>query len=257
MARLIVAALALLLSQAAQAIAVEYDLDKPLGSPELWKYYRAPQFYIQHACGKERLNAIAERISRFMQDKTGQNSTVEGEAQLQIRLYANAAQYRRALRFSKYRDGHFNARLTLLTSHCDAGPVTLAEQLNLYWLADSHLRKWQRIFIAEILAYDSRNSLRAAFADAIKDKPAPLLQVLLSNQTPGRTERAALRQLALFLSEKKRLDEFLAMLLEPPSADDTGLEILERLFPGESATILDQLGQAANPNKTLRKGQSK
>ena len=53
------------------------------------------------------------------------------------------------------------------------------------------------------------------------------------------------------------LDEFLAMLLEPPSADDTGLEILERLFPGESATILDQLGQAANPNKTLRKGQLK
>lgn len=254
MARLITCLLLLLATAAARAIAVEYDLDKPLDSPQAWKYYRTPQFYVQHKCGKERLIGVIGRISRFMQDKTGQNVEIDGGVPLQIRLYPNAAQYRRALRFSQYRDGHFNKRQNLVTSHCEVSATVLAEQLNLYWLADSNLRNWQRIFVAELLARMGRNSVGTAFADTGKDKPAPLMAVLLSNQTPGRAERATLRQLTLFLMERKRLEEFLTLVVEPPTLDDTGLEILEHLFPGEFPAIVERFGEA---NKPLRKGQLK
>jgi hypothetical protein len=253
MARLIAISILLFAHAAARAMAVEYDLDKPLDSPQTWKYFRAPQFYVQYRCGKERISNIVARVSRFMQDRTGQNVEIDEKVALQIRLYANAVQYRRALRFSQYREGHFNARLNLVTSHCEVSAGTLAEQLNLYWLSDKALRKWQRIFVAEVLALTGRNA-SGAFADAAKDKPAPLLQVLLSNQTPGRAERAMLRQLTLFLIERKRLDEFLTLLIEPPTNDDTGLEVLEQLFPKEFPAILERFSET---NRTLRKGQVK
>ena len=106
----------------------------------------------------------------------------------------------------------------------------------------------------------ARDKAQGAFADAEKDTPAGLLQVLLSNHWPGRSERATLRRLAIFLNDRKSLDQFIALLIEPVTADDTGLEALEGLFPGELNAIVESIGrdaQNAKANKTLRKGQTK
>lgn len=259
MARLTAIFFAAAITSALVAVAAEYDLDKPLDSPGKWRYYQGSHFYAQHRCSDGQMQRMARDIQNYLNAPAKLPEAEIGPV-VQVRLYASAADYRRNLKFSKYRDGHFNRRLNLIATYCDVSAVLLAEQLNLHALAAKPLRKWQRIFIAETMPMIARNKAQGAFADAEKDTPAGLMQVLLSNHWPGRSERATLRRLAIFLNDRKSLDQFIALLIEPATADDTGLEALEGLFPGELNAIAEAIGQSgqnAKANKTLRKGQTK
>lgn len=259
MARLIPFICLLCCASTLAAIAVEYDLDKPLDLPGKWRYYTGAHFYAQHRCNDAQMRLHARRIENYLGAPSRESDPEIGPL-LQVRLYASAADYRRHLKFSKYRDGHFNKRLNLIVSYCDVSAILLAEQLNLHALAAKPLRKWQRVFVAELLPLVSQNRVFAAFADAEKDKRAKLLAVLLSNHWPGRTERASLRRLAILLAERQQLEVFLEKLIEPVTADDTGLETLEALFPEGIQSLLESPGEGnldAKGNKTLRKGQMK
>jgi len=259
MARLIAAFLTATFGSVLAAMAVEYDLDKPLDTYTKWRYYTNSHFYAQHRCSDGQMHLHARRIQNYL-EAPAKRPEPEIGPQLQVRLYASAADYRRNLKFSKYRDGHYNRRLNLIVTHCDVSALLLAEQLNLHALAEKPLRKWQRIFIAETLALIARGNVQTVFADADKDRPVALMHVLLSNHWPGRNERATLRRLALALAGRQQLEIFIERLIEPTTADDTGLETLESLFSGESRTILETLGDGTpdtKANKTLRKGQTK
>jgi hypothetical protein len=256
MARLIVVSIAFF--SALHPIAVEYDLDRPLESPASWRYYQGSHFYAQHRCGDAQLQAIGRRIQRFLEAPEKQRSAELGPV-LQVRLYASAADYRKNLKFSKYRDGHFNRRLGIIVSYCDVPAQRLAEQMTLFALADKPLRKWQRVFLAEILPVLAGRHLQNAFGDVGKDKPAALLPVLYSNHWPGRSERATLRLLATHLADRQLLEPFVERLLEASGADDTGRELLESLTTGDIGQLADSIAGTAVPNgnKTLRKGQTK
>jgi len=259
MARLITFIYLLGCASTLAAVAVEYDLDKPLDSPAKWRYYTNSHFYAQHRCGDAQMRLHARRIENYLGAPSRESEPEIGPL-LQVRLYASAADYRRTLKFSKYRDGHYNKRLNLIVAYCDVSAILLAEQLNLHALAQKPLRKWQRVFIAELLPLVSQNRVFGAFADAEKDKQAKLLAVLLSNHWPGRSERATLRRLAILLAERQQLEAFMQKLIEPVTADDTGLETLEALFPDGIQSILESPGEGssgAKGNKTLRKGQTK
>lgn len=256
MARLIVCLLAFV--PALHPIAVEYDLDRPLESPGTWRFHQSSHFYAQHRCGEAQLQAIGRRIQRFLEAPEKQRAAELGPV-LQVRLYASAADYRKNLKFSKYRDGHYNRRLGIIVSYCDVPAHRLAEQMTLYALADKPLRKWQRVFLAEVIPVLAGRNLQNAFDDVGKDKPAALLPVLYSNHWPGRSERATLRLLAIHLADRQLLEPFVERLLEAAAADDTGLELLESLTEGNIAPLAESIAgaAAANGNKTLRKGQTK
>ncbi len=239
-------------------LAVEYDLDRPLESVSAWRYYQSSHFYAQHRCSDGQLQAVARRIQLYLSAPQKETEAELGPV-LQVRLYASAVDYRKNLRFSKYRDGHYNRRLNMIVTYCDVAAQRLAEQLTLHSLADRPLRKWQRIFLAEAMSVIARGSLQSAFSDVADDKPAALMHVLYSNHWPGRSERATLKLLTRYLAERQKLEAFVQLLLEPTGTDDTGFEALESLI----ADDLPGLHQAienpdkTNGNKTLRKGQTK
>lgn len=242
-----------LLAAAAHPIAVEYQLDKPLDFKLGWSFLRGDEIYLQHQCSP----AIAARHQRHamdyiaaMREKLGITSATEA---LQMRLHANAQTYRNRMKFSREREAHYNAALNILTSHCGAANTTIEQQLILYLLRDEPLRTWQRVFIAEVLPGDGK---RIFFSDSGKAKAAPLGQVMLSNHTPGKADRALLARLAAYLQINGKLEGFALALARDRSFDDTGMEILERTS-GEPVGALQakfaNKPPAAGRNNTLRK----
>ena len=258
MARLIGLLVALFAVAALQPIAVEYDLDRPLESVTAWRYYLGSHFYAQHRCSDGQLQAVARRIQLFLSAPQKEAAAELGPV-LQVRLFASAADYRKNLRFSKYRDGHFNRRLNMVVTYCDVPAQRLAEQLTLHSLADRPLRKWQRVFLAEAMSVIARGSLQSAYTDVANEKPTALMQVLYSNHWPGRSERATLKLLTRYLAERQKLEAYVELLLEATGTDDTGLEALERVIADDLAGLNQNIENPGktNGNKTLRKGQTK
>ncbi len=236
-----------------QAIPVEYNLDKALEIKLGWSFRIGPGVYLQHQCSTGsavRLQQHARDYTAMMQEKLG---IPADEATLQMRLHSNAQVYRGRMRFSREREGHYNSVRDILTSHCAASNSVLNQQLLLRILRDEHLRPWQGIFIAEVLA---ANGSRAYFANDAKADGAPLLQTLLSNYTPGKAERATLGRLAKYLQELGQLENFAVALVRDKRYDDTGLELLEATT-GESIralqTKLTKPATNTQRNNTLRK----
>lgn len=243
----------LFFSGALFGIAVEYDLDRPLEFKLGWNFLRADDIYLQHQCN----TATAARHQRHavayvatMREKLGVTTASEV---LQVRLHANAQLYRNRMKFSREREGHYNASLNILTSHCGAPDAIIEQQLILYILRDEPLRKWQKIFIAEVLL---GNASRPFFPGSAKAVPSPLHQVLLSNHTPEKPELATLASLARYLQKMGKLEEFTLALARDRGFDDTGMEILEKLCGEPIASLQAKLAdKAAAPgrNNTLRK----
>lgn len=242
-----------LIAGAAHAIAVEYPLDRPLDLKLGWRFLRGDELYLQHQCSP----ATAARHQRHamnylvaMREKFGITSVIET---LQMRLHANAQVYRNRMKFSREREAHYNAALNILTSHCGAPDSTIEQQLILFLLRNEPVRTWQRIFIAEVIP---GNGKRIFFADSGKARAATLGQVMLSNHTPGKADRALLARLAAYLQRSGKLEEFALALARDRSFDDTGIEMLEKIS-GEPLGQL-QAKFADKPvitgrNNTLRK----
>ncbi len=235
------------------ALAVEYALDKPLDLKLGWNFLRGDRIYLQHQCSP----AMAARHYRHAHDFiSAMQQTLRVPdliLPLQMRLHANAQTYRNRMRFSREREGHYNAALNILTSHCSASHTAIEQQLILYLLRDEPLRTWQRVFIAEVLPDQGK---RVFLGDAGKVKAAPLNSVLLSNHTPAKADRAMLARLADYLQKKGKLEEFALALSRDRGFDDTGIEVLEKTS-GEPLSVL-QAKLADKPvatgrNNTLRK----
>jgi hypothetical protein len=230
------------------AIAVEYELDGPLDMKQKWGFVRGENFFVQHQCGEEAGKNYTKRIKKLIEKESPLRSVEPPMRLLQVRLLPGFDSYRRTFRFSKDRHGHYDEKLSLLTSYCGAATAILEEQLILHRLAETPLRLWQKIFIAETLAWSN------PFTDATTGKPKPLRFVLLSNHRPEKAERATLRRLALFLQKGKKMDEFISALIRWRGFDDTGMEILETMFP-EGLKVLEEritpAEQAKSPNNTL------
>ncbi|MFO1471167.1 MAG: hypothetical protein U1F27_09035 [Turneriella sp.] len=243
----------LFFSGALSAIAVEYDLDRPLDFKLGWIFLRTDDIYLQHQCSA----ATAARHQRHaveyiatMREKLNVTATPEV---LQIRLHANAQLYRNRMKFSREREGHYNSSLNILTSHCSAPEAIIEQQLILHILRDEPLRKWQKIFIAEVLP---GNAGRPFFRSSAKAVPSPLYRVLLANHTPEKPELATLASLARYLQKMGKLEEFALTLARDRGFDDTGMEILERLCGERIAALEARLidkAAAAKRNNTLRK----
>lgn len=236
------------------AIAVEYELDQPIDLAKKWSFIRAENFFVQHQCGDERGKKQAARIANLLNNSWLSPEQKAAAPLLQVRLFAGHGVYRAAFKFSRERHGHYNERLHLATSYCGSPPGILEEQLTLHQLSVSHLRLWQKIFIAEIFPYFDGQANVNPFADAAKNKPKPLGYVLLSNHRPEKAERATLRRLALFLQKHQKLEPFLRALLAGPHGDDTGSEILEGLFGETLKNLEDKITPPEAPknaNNTL------
>lgn len=230
---------------ALQGIAVEYNLDKPIDFKLGWSFLLGSEIYLQHQCSTPTATQLGQHMLdyiRAVHKKLGVDSPVQP---LQVRLHANAQVYRNRMRFSREREGHYNADLNILTSHCGVGHATLDQQLVLYLLRDEPLRTWQKVFIAEVLP---GKGYRTLFADAAKAKPAPLESVMLSNHTPGKAERALLAKLGRYLQKTNMLEEFALALAHSRAFDDTGMEILERLT-GESVAAIQTALAEKSPDK--------
>ena len=234
-------------------VAVEYQLDRPLDFKMGWSFRRGDEIYLQHQCAP----ATAARLQRHMLDY---NAAMRGKFGipltadvLQVRLHANAQVYRNRMKFSREREGHYNATLNILTSHCGASTATIEQQLILYLLRDEPMRTWQRVFIAEVLPGNGRRNF---FNDSDKAKATSLGQVMLSNHTPGKNDRALLTRLAAYLQKKDKLEEFALALARDRSFDDTGMEILEKISGEPMSELQAKLADkpsAARRNNTLRK----
>jgi hypothetical protein len=238
---------------AVSAIAVEYELDNPLDLKQKWGFVRRENFFVQHQCGEERGKAEAARIEKLLQKELNFPESQAGRL-LQVRLWPGHDAYRRAFKFSKDRHAHYGEHLNLITSYCGTASDILEEHLILYRLSAAPLRPWQKIFLAEILPYLENKSGINPFPDTARNKPKPLGYVLLSNHRPEKPERASLRRLALFLQKNKKLEEFILALLNERRFDDTGVEILEKMFP-EGLKILEEKitppDMQKTPNNTL------
>lgn len=236
------------------AIAVEYELDGPLDLGRKWGFVREGNFFVQHQCGEEGGKSAAQKIKKLLEKETPLSLVAAPMRPLQVRLQAGLGAYRRAFRFSKERHAHYDERLSLITSYCGVSGAILEEHIILHRLAETPLRLWQKIFIAETLPYLDTGDSTRPFADAAKIKPSPLRFVLLSNHRPEKSERATLRQLAAFLQKEKRIREFLSALLTWRGFDDTATEILESLFSTNIGDLEERITPGATdktPNNTL------
>ena len=216
----------------------ESEMDKPLDLSKRWSFYRDETTYLQHRCSAERarrIALIAEKFFRKAENYLGQRELI---LPLHLRIYADEKEYRRTLRFSRYREAHYNPRLHIVTAHCGISSTALEEQLALFWLAEAGLRTWQRLLLAEALPrMEQIESFRLA-TDKQGAKTAPLVQVLLSDHTPEEHERQTLAALVARLAATGKLREFLVGIYRCPTGDDTGLDVLEELFPGSAGEIL-------------------
>ncbi|HMV35446.1 MAG TPA: hypothetical protein PKD60_06090, partial [Turneriella sp.] len=111
-------------------------------------------------------------------------------------------------------------------------------QLALFWLAETGLRTWQRLLLAEALPRMEQVDRFRVVMDKPAKKPAPLAQVLLSDHLPENHERQALAGFVAKLAATGKLKDFLTGLYRDRDADGTGLDTLEALFPGISGDIL-------------------
>lgn len=218
-------------------IAVEYELDGPLDMKQKWRFVREDIFFVQHQCSEEQGKAAARKIGRFFSKPSPLSAVKETPAHLQVRLLPGFDAYRKAFKFSKDRRAHYDERLGLLTSYCAASASVLEEQLVLHRLAGTKLRFWQKVFIAEVIPLLQGNNVIAPFGDAAKVKPVPLRSLLLSNHRPEKGERAAMRRLALFLQQEKKLEDFIKALVAWQGFDDTAMDILEGMFPEGLRTL--------------------
>jgi len=195
-----------------------------------WRFIRGADFYLQHRCGEKPGQKWAGKIETWMKNTPPWPGRLI-ELPLQVRLMADAAGYRNYFKFSRDRHAHYNARLNLVTAYCGISQALLREQIILHSLEGSHLRAWQKVFVAEILAHGDAEKKPDLFIDSTGAKPVSLVYLLLSNHRPDKPERAAMRQLAQLLSRKGKLREFIEALVSEMRFDDTGLEVLETWFP--------------------------
>lgn len=221
-----------------KALPVESEMDKPLNLAERWSFYRDDRVYIQHQCSARRAQEIGNLTDQFFLRAAETLGNREPVLPLQLRIFATVAQYRRTLRFSQYREAHYNTRLRMVTGYCGIAKGVLQEQLALFWLADANLRPWQRYLLAEALALPEHRARLRLTAGSVGIKPAPLAQVLLGGQIPDESERKALAELLQKISATGKLKEFLTGIYDNRTDDDTGLDVLEELFPGAAADIL-------------------
>lgn len=212
------------------AMAVEYELDPPLDLKQKWFFLKQSDFFIQHQCAASKINRIDEQVQEFLAAPKLWHLTPQPFKPLQMRIYAGAERYRSEMRFSQDRQGHFNAQRNLIVSHCNVSKTILEEQLMLYVLSKSPLRRWQKIFIAESLSRLGEKGKPVFFADAQKTERVKLRYLLLSNHAPGKKERATMRALAATLYGAQKLRTFVKLLVRDYRFDDTGAEALEKIF---------------------------
>ncbi|HNE19620.1 MAG TPA: hypothetical protein PLF85_07865, partial [Turneriella sp.] len=137
-----------------------------------------------------------------------------------------------------HREAHYNPRLVMVTAHCGISATVLEEQLALFWLAETGLRTWQRLLLAEALpSMEQIDRFRLVIAKPTKRR-TPLVQVLLSDHLPETDERQALGGFVAKLAATGKLKDFLTGLYRDRNADGTCLDTLEALFPGISDDIL-------------------
>jgi len=216
----------------------ESEMDKPLDLSKRWSFYRDETTYLQHQCSAGRAKKIAALVQKFFARAEMHLERRELVLPLQLRVYSGADTYRRTLRFSRYREAHYNPRLHIVTAHCGISSTALEEQLALFWLAEAGLRTWQRLLLAEALPrMEQIESFRLA-TDKQGAKTAPLVQVLLSDHIPEEHERQTLAALVARLAANGKLREFLVGIYRCPTGDDTGLDVLEELFPGSAGETL-------------------
>lgn len=217
---------------------VESEMDKPLDLSKRWSFYSDETVYLQHQCSASRARAIAVIAQKFFIRVEGHLEKRELITPLQLRIYAGADQYRRTLRFSRHREAHYNPRLVMVTAHCGISATVLEEQLALFWLAETGLRTWQRLLLAEALpSMEQIDRFRLVIAKPTKRR-TPLVQVLLSDHLPETDERQALGGFVAKLAATGKLKDFLTGLYRDRNADGTCLDTLEALFPGISDDIL-------------------
>lgn len=217
---------------------VESIMDRPLDLAQRWSFYRDKTVYVQHQCSATRAREIAVTAQKFFESAAAHLERRELALPLQLRIYADAEQYRRKLRFSRYREAHFNPSLVLVTAHCGISAAALEEQLGLFYLADAGLRTWQRLLLAEALPRFGRLERFRLKTDKPAKKRASLLQVLLSDHPLESHERQTLAALVARLACRGKLKDFLIGLYRDRAADGTGLDTLEALFPGIAGDIL-------------------
>jgi hypothetical protein len=217
---------------------VESEMDKPLDLSKRWSFYRDETTFLQHRCSGKRARSIALIAAKFFRKAENYLGQRELILPLHLRIYADAEEYRRTLRFSRYREAHYNPRLLIATAHCEISATLLEEQLALFWLADAGLRTWQRLLLAEALPrWEKLNRFRLRIVNPTK-KRAPLLHVLLSDHTPEPEEQQTLAEFVAQLVASGRLKDFLTKLYRERDADDTGLDALEAIFPGITRDLL-------------------
>jgi len=217
------AAIVLTFTSVAHAAVLESAVTPPIRAKDKWKFLRKAEYFIQHRCAPKKI----QRIDAWVEDIFAAKETAPfAVPPLQIRLYASQTEYRRAMLFSNARTAHYSEDRQMLLSSCSIDRVALAEHIFFHAVAAKNLRPWQKIFIAESLARKDN-----FFNDAEKKHPSTLRKLLFSNHQPEARERAAMRQLATALDEEGLLRPFIAQLLDNRTGDDTGLEILEKLFP--------------------------
>lgn len=217
---------------------VESEMDRPLDMSGRWSFYHDETVYLQHQCSVQRARMIATSVRKFFDrvEKHLERSALV--LPLQLRIYSGAEQYRRALRFSRHREAHYNPRLEIITAHCGISSAVLAEQLALFWLADAGLRTWQRYLLAEALPRMQQiDRFRPATAKPSK-KRVQLSQVILSDHVLDPEEQRTLAGFVEKLAAIGQLRNFLLGLYRNRGSDDTGLDLLEAMLPGISGDIL-------------------
>ncbi|MCX7632447.1 MAG: hypothetical protein N2Z22_03835 [Turneriella sp.] len=218
-------------------MAVESERDAPLDLGANWQFYRKTGVYLQHQCHykvAQKLAGSAERLLLYALSVFRRPTPLPP---LQIRLFDTPLSYRQALRFSAKRNAHYNPRHLLVTTHCQIAEKEFLEQVGLFYFDGSGLRTWQRILLAEALPL-LKEGKPVEIQAAKGSKPAPLLHLLLSDHPLNGGERAALSAFVRYLNHKQKLEEFLRKLYYHNGDDDTGLDILEQLFPKSSERLL-------------------
>lgn len=237
-----------------RALPVESWVDRPLDLSQPWRYHRAEAFYIQHLCHSAYVKTIAAHTQSVHAKLAELFAEHEVEFPLQIRLYRDAAEYRRTFRFSKYRDGHYDPDRNVVVAYCGVAPAVFAEQLTLFWLKNAELRWWQRHLLAELLPHFDRSDRIPMVLKSSSKERVPLITVLLSDHPLAEAEKNALVDLVKYLATKNKLRDFLLRLYAERHADDTGLELLEELVPGFVQVLLRyQENSFFGNNNTLRK----
>ncbi|HRP68317.1 MAG TPA: hypothetical protein PLY93_02175 [Turneriella sp.] len=212
------------------AIPVEYELDKPLDFNKTGRFVHTPNLYVQHQCSATQVKKLVQEIAEFSTKKSPLSVLDAPLQPLQVRLFKNAKVYRDEFHFSKHRHAHYNERLEIVTSYCDAPFSEIEEQWILHRLAETRLRTWQKYFLAETIAHPTR-----AFRETGQAKPVSFLYLFLSNHKPDNAERKTMHALFAYLMKKKVWDSFCEALLLQQNFDDTGIEIFEKLT-GEPIT---------------------